>query len=68
MSARPAFLPVWTIAMAATVSAFVLHLAFRGKTVERGIHGPDGDIALGPFGNLAADAHTVGVVAKTEDG
>jgi cell division protein FtsL len=34
--ARPAFLPVWTIAMAATVSAFVLHLALRGKTVQFG--------------------------------
>jgi cell division protein FtsL len=33
---RPAFLPVWTIAMAATVSAFVLHLALRGKTVQLG--------------------------------
>jgi cell division protein FtsL len=29
-------LPVWTIAMAATVSAFVLHLALRGKTVQYG--------------------------------
>jgi cell division protein FtsL len=36
MSSRPAFLPVWTIAMAATVSAFVLHHAFRGKTVQYG--------------------------------
>ena len=36
MSSRPAFLPVWTIAMAATVSAFVLHLALRGKTVQYG--------------------------------
>jgi cell division protein FtsL len=36
MSARPAFLPVWTIAVAATASAFVLHLALRGKTVQYG--------------------------------
>jgi len=31
-----AFLPVWTLAIAATVSAFVLHLALRGKTVQLG--------------------------------
>jgi cell division protein FtsL len=31
-----AFLPVWTLAIGATVSAFVLHLALRGKTVQLG--------------------------------
>jgi cell division protein FtsL len=31
-----AFLSVWTLAIAATVSAFVLHLALRGKTVQLG--------------------------------
>ena len=31
-----AFLPVWTLAIAATVSAFVLHLALRGRTVQLG--------------------------------
>ncbi len=36
MSARSAFLPIWTIAVAATVSAFVVHLALRGKTVQLG--------------------------------
>jgi cell division protein FtsL len=35
-SARGAFLPVWTLAMAATVSAFVVHLALRGKSVQLG--------------------------------
>jgi cell division protein FtsL len=33
---RTAFLPVWTLASAATVSAFVVHLALRGKTVQLG--------------------------------
>src|SRR5215472_1986531 len=33
---RPAFLAVWTLAIAATVSAFVVHLALRGKTVQLG--------------------------------
>jgi cell division protein FtsL len=33
---RPAFLPLWTIAVTATVSAFVVHLALRGKTVQLG--------------------------------
>jgi hypothetical protein len=33
---RGAFLATWTIAIAATVSAFVVHLALRGKTVELG--------------------------------
>ncbi len=31
-----AFLPVWTLAVAATVSAFVVHLALRGRTVQLG--------------------------------
>jgi cell division protein FtsL len=31
-----AFLFLWTIATLATVTAFVLHLAFRGKTVSLG--------------------------------
>jgi cell division protein FtsL len=35
-SARGAFLPVWTVAVAATVSAFVVHLALRSKTVQLG--------------------------------
>ena len=34
--ARSAFLPVWTLAIVATVSAFVVHLALRGKTVQLG--------------------------------
>jgi cell division protein FtsL len=29
---------LWTIAVAATVAAFVLHLALRGRTVELGYH------------------------------
>jgi cell division protein FtsL len=33
---RPAFLAVWTLAIAATVSAFVVHLALRGRTVQLG--------------------------------
>jgi len=37
MNARPrAFLPLWTLAVAATVSAFVVHLALRGRTVQLG--------------------------------
>ncbi len=35
-SPRRAFIPVWTLAIAATVSAFVVHLALRGKTVQLG--------------------------------
>jgi cell division protein FtsL len=35
-SPRSAFLPVWTLAAAATVSAFVVHLALRGRTVQLG--------------------------------
>src|ERR1700733_333832 len=31
-----AFIPLWTLAMVACVSAFVLHLAMRGKTVALG--------------------------------
>jgi cell division protein FtsL len=31
-----AFLAVWTLAIAATVSAFVVHLALRGRTVQLG--------------------------------
>jgi cell division protein FtsL len=31
-----AFLAVWTLATAAAVSAFVVHLALRGRTVELG--------------------------------
>jgi cell division protein FtsL len=34
--ARDAFLPLWTLAVAATVSAFVVHLALRGKKVQLG--------------------------------
>jgi cell division protein FtsL len=33
---RHAFLPIWTLAIAATVSAFVVHLALRGRTVQLG--------------------------------
>ncbi len=33
---RDAFLPLWTLAVAATVSAFVLHLALRGKSMQLG--------------------------------
>jgi cell division protein FtsL len=33
---RRAFLPLWTLAVAATVSAFVVHLALRGRTVQLG--------------------------------
>jgi cell division protein FtsL len=35
-SVRPAFLPLWSLAVAATVSAFVVHLALRGRTVQLG--------------------------------
>jgi cell division protein FtsL len=31
-----AFLPLWTVAVLATASAFVLHLAMRGRTVSLG--------------------------------
>lgn len=31
---QSAFLPIWTIAVAGTVSAFVVHLALRGRTVQ----------------------------------
>jgi cell division protein FtsL len=34
--ARDAFLPLWTLAIVATVSAFVVHLALRGKKVQLG--------------------------------
>jgi cell division protein FtsL len=34
--AREAFLPLWTLAVAATVSAFVLHLALRGRSMQLG--------------------------------
>jgi cell division protein FtsL len=34
--ARRAFLPIWTVAIAATASAFVVHLALRGQTVQLG--------------------------------
>jgi hypothetical protein len=33
---RRPFLAVWTVAIAATVSAFVVHLALRGRTVQLG--------------------------------
>jgi cell division protein FtsL len=33
---RSAFLALWTVAVVATVSAFVLHLALRGRTVQFG--------------------------------
>jgi hypothetical protein len=35
MKQRP-FLALWTIAVVATVAAFVLHLALRGRTVDLG--------------------------------
>ena len=35
MKQRP-FLALWTLAVAATVAAFVLHLALRGRTVDIG--------------------------------
>src|SRR5215472_8413315 len=31
-----AFVPLWTLAIIATVTAFILHLAMRGKTVALG--------------------------------
>jgi cell division protein FtsL len=34
--AHRAFLPIWTLAIAATASAFVVHLALRGRTVQLG--------------------------------
>ena len=34
--ASSAFLPIWTMAIAATASAFVVHLALRGQTVQVG--------------------------------
>lgn len=33
---RDAFLLLWTLAVAATVSAFVLHLALRGRSMQLG--------------------------------
>jgi cell division protein FtsL len=33
---RRAFLPVWTLAIAAAVGAFVVHLALRSKTMQLG--------------------------------
>src|SRR5215468_8321498 len=36
MSTGKAFLPLWTAAIVATVSAFVVHLALRGRTVQLG--------------------------------
>ena len=33
---RSSFLALWTVAVAASVSAFVLHLALRGRTVQLG--------------------------------
>src|SRR4029079_13328787 len=35
MKQRP-FLSIWTLAVVATVAAFVLHLALRGRTVDLG--------------------------------
>jgi cell division protein FtsL len=35
-SPRDAFLALWTLAVAATVSAFVLHLALRSKSMQLG--------------------------------
>lgn len=35
MTQRP-FLALWTLAVAATVAAFVVHLALRGRTVDLG--------------------------------
>jgi cell division protein FtsL len=34
--ARRAFLAVWTLAIAATASAFVVHLGLRGRTIQLG--------------------------------
>ena len=36
MSSPRPFLVLWTLAVAATVAAFVLHLALRGRTVQLG--------------------------------
>ncbi len=36
MRAQRSFLPLWTLAIGATVSAFVLHLALRSKTMQLG--------------------------------
>ncbi len=36
MRPRRPFLAIWTLAIAATVSAFVVHLALRGRTVQLG--------------------------------
>src|SRR5271156_5983846 len=36
MQRSRAFIPLWTLAMIACVTAFVLHLAMRGKTVALG--------------------------------
>lgn len=36
MALRRSFIPLWTCATIATVAAFVVHLAMRGKTVELG--------------------------------
>jgi cell division protein FtsL len=33
---QPAFLAVWTLAIVATSSAFIVHLALRSKTVQLG--------------------------------
>nr|WP_082362975.1 cell division protein FtsL [Chondromyces crocatus] len=36
MRSRRPFLILWTIAVGATVAAFIVHLALRGRTVEMG--------------------------------
>jgi cell division protein FtsL len=36
MTTSKAFLPLWTAAIFATVAAFVVHLALRGRTVQLG--------------------------------
>src|SRR5438128_12235926 len=36
MRKHRAFIPLWTMAIMATVAAFILHLALRGKTVALG--------------------------------
>jgi cell division protein FtsL len=36
MSTGKAFLPLWTVAIVATTSAFVVHLALRSRTVQLG--------------------------------
>jgi len=36
VNGRRAFLPLWTLAVAAAVSAFVVHLALRSKTMQIG--------------------------------